>query len=188
MQEVADHVKGPFDAFLDEEFVVAALDAKKFWKASASTAANTVNLFAQQSSMPYNPDDMDSVGQWLISKVEHTLDWLSIPLRCAYCQEMYEPVHNLGSWDCRWHPGELLGAFYSCCGGDNSRGCQPCDHSPIYKTGQPRWTFRNSTIRVPQLLFRILQFQIDSVIENVQDDEDVARSYFWLNRAPTKGY
>jgi hypothetical protein len=183
MQEGILRGKGPFDAFLDEEFVITPLDAQKFWKASSSNNAGDRNLFAQQSSLPYNPNSMESMAAWLVEKVQHTLVWLSIPRVCAFCKEEYRPIHNLGKWMCRWHPGERLEKYYSCCK-KNSRGCQPCDHSPISKVGQRRWTDDNRGVRVPQLLFRILQFREDSVVEDVQNDEDIARSHFWLDRAP----
>ena len=183
MQEGILRGRGPFDAFLDEEFVVTPLDAQKFWKASASNTAGERNLFAQQSTLPYNPEDRDSIVLWLISKVQGTLVWLSKPQICAFCEEEYVPLNNLGRWMCRWHPGERLEKNFSCCGA-SGRGCQPCDHTPILKVGQRRWTPDNVGVRVPQLLYQTLRFREESVAEDVQNDEDVARSHFWLNRAP----
>jgi hypothetical protein len=183
MQESAVHGRGPFDSFLDEEFVITPLNAQKLWKASSSNYAGDKNLFAQQSSLPYDPKDMESIANWVVDKLQPILTWLWLPQKCAHCKEEYRPLHNLGRWMCRWHPGERLEHSFSCCG-RSTRGCQPCDHSPISKIGQVRWTEDNTGVRVPQILYRMIGFKDESIVELLQDDDDVARSYYWVNRAP----
>ena len=59
---------------------------------------------------------------------------------CKRCNKKYKKSENLGTWECRRHPGAYWESGYECCQRKitrnvrSPRGCTPCDHGDDLET------------------------------------------------------
>lgn len=116
----------------------------------------------------------------ILSNVKLELRWLQDASTCAYCKRTFTRKENIGKMKCDWHPHDGIStAIYSCCKQPfNSRGCTPCDHSPVHNGTLPRWDEKNDTEVIP--LAVAIELGIPSKLLTIKDhDKAVIKRCFY---------
>lgn len=173
--------EGPFDAFLNTTLSVAPSNLAQLHLFDNNTATN--QFYKENRRLAYNENSPAEIEHYIVTRLKPTLALCRVQTKCMSCGAMYQPLNNIGGWQCRWHPGYMQSNdLYSCC---NTRGpgCKRCDHSPQMRVFKRRWPNRSRAIRVPRYLHRVIRWNPESVDGVYNDEQNPAHSYCAVLRA-----
>ena len=166
-----------FDEFLLAQEVRTNVSSKSIWKDGYAQERAVTSTNVPKTHNTYE------IFAFLKQYLAKEIAFLQTRGQCGFCGEHYARWENIGTHLCSYHPNPGHCGTHRCCDQpQGSRGCQPCDHTPVVACTPNRWTHDNTTIHIPLYLKSLLRVPNESIIETVPNATYPARSYITVRR------